>query len=241
MNRRIFLISSISFLLTQSAWGKNVSSKTLDVYIDESGKKGSVTPFVFGALVVDSTYSYKRLDEIRTASKFRQVLHYNSSNHYKKLLAMPYLHEFFSNDKMYFTSIVFPPRINKEWPSNRAQRASLYHHNYSDFMKKINSRGVKLNVFLEHRSTTGEDSSLKEFLEQNNSQIKVQFIREKESNCIQLSDLLTGSIFGDLSGVKDKTKVEIISDIRRKLRVRSLASPINFNRGKFNVKIAEQI
>jgi len=241
MNRRTFLISSLSFFLTHSAWGKTVSSKSLDVYIDESGKKGSNTPFVFGALVVDSDYSYKRLDEIRKASNFRQTLYYNSSNRYKKLLAMPYIHEFFICKKMHFSALLFPPSINKEWPSNRVQRSSLYHHNYADFLNMINSRKIKLNVFLEHRTTTGEDSSLKVFLEQNNSKIKVQFITEKERNCIQLSDLITGSIFGDYTGTQDKTKIEIIGEIRRKLRANSLASTINFDRGKFNVRIAEHI
>jgi len=241
MNRRTFLISSLSLFLTHSAWGKTVSSKSLDVYIDESGKKGSNTPFVFGALVVDSGYSYKRLDEIRKASKFRQTLRYNSSNHYKKLLAMPYIHEFFTSNKMHFSSLIFPTNINKEWPSNRVQRASLYHHNYADFLNMINSREIKLNVFLEQRTTTGEDSSLKIFLEHNNSKIKVQFIKEKESNCIQLSDLITGSIFGDYTGAQDKTKVEIIEEIRRNLRVKSLASTINFDRGKFNVRMAGHV
>jgi len=241
MNRRAFLIGSISLLLSNHAIAKVNIGKTFDVYIDESGNKGTNDPLVIGALVLDSNYNYQRLDKIREKAKFKQVLRYNSSNRYKKLLSVPFIKEFFTSEKMSFTSVVIPAAMNTQWPSNKMHRTSLYHHNYIEFIKLINKKGIRMNIFLEKRSTTGEDMYLKSFIEEHNFQVHVRFIKEKESNCLQLSDLFTGSVYGELTGVKNKAKAEIINDIKRHLNVSRIAKNINLNKGKFLVRIADHI
>ena len=235
------MIGSISLLLSNHALAKVNIGRTFDVYIDESGNKGSKGPFVIGALVLDSSYEYHRLSKMREETKFRQVLRYNSSNRYKKLLSVPFIKEFFRSEKMSFSSVVIPAAINTQWPSNKTRNTSLYHHNYIEFIKLINKKSIRMNIILEKRSTTGEDMFLKSFIEENNSQVHVRFAKEKESDCLQLSDIFTGSIYGELTGVKDKVKLEIVNDIRKHLNVSTMAKNMNFNNGKFSVRVANHI
>lgn len=241
MNIRIFLLSGASLLLANYALAIDGSEKKLDIYIDESGRKGAHDPFVIGALIVDSGFKYSRLGDIRKETKFKQVLRYSSSNKYKRILAFPFLKEFFDSKMMSFFSIVIPATINNQWSSSKKERASMYQHNYSKFIKKIGDKANVINIILENRSVTGEDKYIKEFLEQNNSQVHVAFQKEKENDCIQLSDVITGSIYGEMTDVKDKTKLEIIAEIKRYLNVSKIAEVGNLKGGKFSVQIAKQL
>jgi hypothetical protein len=98
-----------------------------------------------------------------------------------------------------------------------------------------------LSIYLEKRTTTGQDEYLKKFIEENNSGTTVKFISERQSNCIQLSDLLTGCIFGELTKVEDKVKLSIITDIKNHLKTVSLTEQIDFKQGKYITRIASQI
>ena len=67
----------------------------------------------------------------------------------------------------------------------------------------------------------------------------MHFVKKKERDCLQLSDLFTGSIYGELIGAENKIKLEIMADIKKHLKVNTIAEHMKSN--KFSVHIADHI
>lgn len=104
---------------------------------------------------------------------------------------------------------------------------------------------MKLNVYLSTRMSRSQDESLKQFLEQKFKNINTQFIGIKgtKSSTIlsEFTDVLTGSIYGDITETGDLTKQKIIYSIKSSVNIKNFSNNINFNNGKFFVKVSNKI
>lgn len=216
---------------------KNNQGKHYNLYIDESGNIGIKEPFVIGALLIDSSYNYRKITLLRTTTKFKLVLRYKSSNKFKLNFAIPLISEFFHEHKMSYSALIFPTSLNQTWESEKKIRSVIYHHNYNSLIKQLVKRNVHINLYLEKRSTTAEDLYLKLFLEKKFENIKIFFIKKKNNDLLQLTDVLTGSIYGDIRNTKDKTKQKIIHTLKTYLKVKNLYFNSTSLQNKFNVKM----
>jgi hypothetical protein len=54
---------------------------------------------------------------------------------------------------------------------------------------------------------------------------------------LQLSDLLTGSIYGELTNVQDKVKLSIINNLKLVMKVNGFSKNINHQKDKFKLEI----
>lgn len=241
MNRREFIVGSIILAFSSSILSETKKHRKIDIYIDESGDVGTRRSFVIGALVVESDYDYQRISNIRKNSGFKQILKYSSSNKFKKNLSAPLIDEFFSNRKMRFRAIAFPETVNVTWPSRKRLRTELYNHNYVNFVDFSIAPNVEVNLYLERRAQSGEDRYLKDFMEKRLKNVKISFIKEKESDLLQLSDLFTGSIFGEINSVRNRTKKSIISHLKAVMNTTSLSEDIDYDDGKFKLDIRNKV
>lgn len=244
MNRRNFIVNSILLLATTSIDAKTNQDKVFDMYIDESGSIGSGS-FVIGALTIDSKYNHNILNQLRKKSKFNLRMSYKSSNKYKLDLVNPLLLEFFKSKDMKFSALIFPDNVNEKWPSEKKNRLLLYKYNYKNLLNLTVNKDIKLNIYLSTRLSMDEDNDLKIFLEQRFKNIKIKIHGSKNcnsnDNLTQFTDILTGSIYGDITGTEDKTKQKIIQSIKASLNVENLKENINFKKGKFILNTRNKI
>lgn len=78
----------------------------------------------------------------------------------------------------------------------------------------------ELVVILDER-TIAKDDNLAAYLQREIPNIKnVQLVNSQKHNLVQLADLLTGSVFGDLTTNTHPVKRAIIEHLRAKLKVR---------------------
>ncbi len=246
MNRRNFIVNTILFLMASTINAKTNFNKTFSMYIDESGIMGdSYNPFVIGALTINSNYDNNIVNKIKKESGFNLQMKYKSSNKYKLDLINPLLQEFFKSDKMKFSALVFPYNINEQWPSEKKHGLSLYKYNYKNLLTLASNKNMKLNIYLSKRMSIKEDENLKQFLEQKFKNINIQLMGDKDDNSneviAQFTDVLTGSIYGDITRTRDITKQKTIHYIKSLLNVEELHKDINFKSGKFVLKINNKI
>lgn len=241
MDRRQFITGLVALTLSTRINSKSKQKKSFDVYIDESGDIGSQQPFVIGALLVESSYDYNKIKTIRKNTHFSQILNYTSSNKYKTKFSEPLLREFFSCSELNFFAMAFPKEINEKWSSEKKLRSVLYHRNYWNVLNRKGLSGVEINIYLERRTLTGEDEFLKNSIEKEFKSVRVKFIKDYESDCMQLCDLMTGSIYGYMNKVHDKTKISIINTLRSTMQRAELSKSFSFRKGKFELDVRRNI
>ena len=117
----------------------------------------------------------------------------------------------------------------------RSPEIVSYNYRYKQILRYNTSVRDELVVILDERSVA-KDDNLPEYLQREIPNIKnVQLVNSQKHNLVQLADLLTGSVFGDLTNNTHPVKRAIIEHLRRKLGVRRLTDrPLSLAR-KFRV------
>ena len=154
---------------------------------------------------------------------------------------------FINNEDLKFRAIKIPDKSKlKHWDFNQTHD-DWYYKMYYDMLKHILNYYNYYNIYIDIKDTRGgvKIEKLKKILEykiKNNCINKIQQIRSYESNILQLSDLLIGSIgYEDRItdfGSNNSTKLEICKRLRNELNV-DFASNTSYNAQKFNLLVWE--
>ena len=153
---------------------------------------------------------------------------------------------FIDNEDLKFRAIKIPDKSKLKHQNFNQTHDDWYYKMYYDMLKHILNSYNSYNVYIDIKDTRGgpKIKKLKEILEykiKSDCINKIQQIRSYESNILQLSDLLIGSIgyedrmkFGSINS----TKLEICKILRKKLKI-DFNSNTPYNAQKFNLLVWE--
>ena len=154
---------------------------------------------------------------------------------------------FINNEDLKFRAIKIPDKSKLKHRDFNQTHDDWYYKMYYDMLKHILNSYNYYNIYIDIKDTRGgvKIEKLKKILEykiKNNCINKIQQIRSYESNILQLSDLLIGSIgYEDRItdfGSNNSTKLEICKRLRNELNV-NFTSNTSYNAQKFNLLVWE--
>ena len=182
-----------------------------------------------------------RLDDLRTRLGHFTELAYGSTDRYKEPYAEAALDHFFESDGLAFAAVA----TDASSSAGGVDAAGLY----EELVRALAENGASsVALTMERRFyDPAPDAALESRLE-GMSGVSVEFTPSHESDLLQLGDLLTGSVRGDLArkakgrsnprgnapggNVKDR----LIASLKERLNVQRLAHPSMADREKFAVR-----
>ena len=244
-SRRQFMTwSALSALLGGFGISKAQGSSKQETfcYIDESGMPGTERPFVMGALqTLTPALHYADIKNIRKKHNYRLTLSYTSTDKNK----IPYtkeILEYFCSKKLSFVAYVVKPELNRTWPADKTVSEIAYHHSYAKFIRKNWNRKSNLSLYMEKRTTTGEDIFLHNYLHQElGEKIKIKLLRDKDDDLMQLSDFLTGCVYAEITRPINEIKQTLLKDLKIKIGVKNLLEKPHKATGRFKVIVPHRL
>ena len=215
---------------------------TIDAFGNESGLFLGRDPFVVGFLTTGQPDAHeKALADLRDAHHYYTELHYGSTDRFKQAYAEAALDHLFASDDLSFAAVA----VGASRSAGGLDAAALY----EKLLGSLTGSGAQVVLQIEHRFlAAAPDTALETRLEEI-SGVSVEFIASQDSNLLQLGDLLTGSIQGDLgrtakgqSNPRGKApggnvKDRLIASLKRRLNVQRLSHPSLAGRPGFSVEV----
>lgn len=203
--------------------------KTTSAYIfgDESGDFKTKPYFVIGLIKTKKMYFYEeKIKKLRKQYNFFFEIKYSSTNRLKIPLSKALIDLFFDSAELEFRSII-KSNLIYDLSFFRGSKLGIpakdlaYNKTYCEVIKYNIGKEEKVVVYIDDKSRVKADNLL-EYLKMQIPQIRdVQPRNSKDLQLLQLADLITGSIYGDLTGNNHPVKREIINYILRKLPIKS--------------------
>lgn len=189
------------------------------IFGDESGDFKTKPYFAIGLVrTVDVVFFEDKIKELRQRFDFRFEIKYSSTNRLKIPLCKALIDLFFEFPAIQFRSIV---KSNLVYDLSYFKGSKLgipvkdlaYNRTYREVIENNITEGERVIVYIDKKSRVRADNLL-EYLKKQIPQVKdVQPRDSKDLELLQLADLLTGSIYGDLTGNNHPVKRELISYI----------------------------
>lgn len=217
--------------------------RTQYVYGDESGGFKNEPYFLLGLVQTYEPEAHNAaIESLRDKHAYSRQFEYKKTDRLKLGLACDAIDYFVENDDLEFQSLLIPTaqydlgryRSSAE-TSARTPEIVSYNYRYKQIIRNNTSARDELVVILDER-TIAKDDNLAAYLQREIPNIKkVQLVNSQKHDLVQLADLLTGSVFGDLTNNTHPVKRAIIEHLRAKLKVRRLTDrPLALER-KFRV------
>jgi hypothetical protein len=215
---------------------------TIHLLANESGLFPGRGPFVVGLLVTDEPDVHEEaLAALRAAHNYFTELRYSSTDRFKQAYAEAALDHFFASDHLHFAALA----ATASRSAGGLDATALY----EELLRSLGGNGAQIVLRMEHRFLDpAPDAALEGRLEGIDS-VSVEFMNSFESNLLQLGDLLTGSIQGDLDrkakgrsnprgrSLGNNVKDRLIASLKERLNVQRLSHPSLAKRQKFNVEV----
>jgi hypothetical protein len=254
-DRRSFLAGGIALLstgvLTACEWdpvrpapegpsrSRAQAVGTTYLYADESGLAQGRAHFVLGALLTSDPDRHRSmLDGLRTPLGYWAELRYSSTDRYKLRFANAVLDHFFGDDDLRFVAGVLGP--------GNARRGLTHGELYRRLIRESDAAGP-VELRLERRTSDGQDTG--RLAASLAGQVAgIGLVDSSRDTLSQLTDLLTGSIFGDATRAprrrgtssphpgRQSVKAEIIAGLRDRLGINSLTARRLADHPKFAIR-----
>lgn len=238
LNRRSFLRKIVNFFggipflslsneILLKLGKSNLSLENpIHIYADESGKFGFDKYFVLGLLLTNNPQRHEKyVEKMRKRHNFWTELRYCSTDKFKLPFVKDLIQYFFEEPDMRFIArLVSDENMPPVEKSKRILKRVYYLH-YKKLIQDGISASERKVLHLEKRTKTGEHRLLNEYLIKNVNRVhQIEIIKsyKNKNNLIQFADVLTGSIFGDATGVDNSVKVDLIDILKKKLKVDKL-------------------
>jgi hypothetical protein len=221
------------------------------IFGDESGDFKTKPYFAIGLLrTAEMAFFEREIKKLRRRFSFQFEVKYSSTNRLKVPFCKALIDLFFKSPTLQFRSIV---KSNLIYDLSYLKGSNLdipvkdlaYNKTYCEVIENNVMNDERVIVYIDRKSRVKADNLL-EYLRKQIPQIRdVQPRDSKDLELLQLADLLTGSIYGDLTGNNHPVKRELISYILKQLPVDSFREKMTTS--KFNVwhwrpnKIARRI
>lgn len=165
------------------------ATDTLHVFANESGEFAGRDPFVVGLLLTDAPEAHSgALADLRTSLGYFIELRYGNTDRYKEDYAEAALDHFFDSDGLRFAAVA----TNASRSAGGVDATGLYE-------ELLGQLGGSAALRMERRFFDPDpDADLKARLE-GGSGASVEFVPSHDSELLQLGDLLTGSVRGDMA------------------------------------------
>ena len=213
------------------------------MYGDESGGFKHEPYFLLGIVQTYEPDAHDAAIEwLRDQHAYSRQFEYKKTDRLKLGLARDVIDYFVENDDLEFQALLIPTvqydlrrYRTAAAAGGRSSEIVSYNYRYKQIIRKNTSGHDELVVILDER-TIAKDDNLAAYLQQEIPNIKnVQLVNSQKHNLVQLADLLTGSVFGDLTNNTHPVKRAIIEHLRGRLKVQRLTDrPLALKR-KFRV------
>ncbi|MBM4402209.1 MAG: DUF3800 domain-containing protein [Candidatus Cloacimonetes bacterium] len=216
-------------------------SKNSVTYIfgDESGDFKTKPYFIIGFIRTETMDIFeKKIKELRQKYDFHFEIKYSSTNKLKIPLSKAIVDLFFNSTGLEFRSIV---KSNLIFDLSYFRRSKIgipakdlaYNKTYREVIEHNTAKNERVIVYIDDKSRLKADNLL-EYLKKQIPQVRdVQPRNSKDLQLLQLADLVTGSIYGDLTGNNHPVKRELISYILDYLPIKSFTEKMSTS--KFNI------
>ncbi|MBI4514085.1 MAG: hypothetical protein HY702_08245 [Gemmatimonadetes bacterium] len=186
----------------------------LHLYIDESGTPSGGGIFVAGALVAQNPVKHeRRIQQLRREHRYYTELRYSSTDRFRVPFARAVI-RYITGDR----DLRFMARVAE------GDVAEGYVDLYATLLQETVAVEEPFVAHVERRSSGGRDRLLQqELLTRVRNLRRVEIIDGSAGNELgQVADLLTGSIYGEMSGVRDRAKAGLLAELRSQLGVSRL-------------------
>ncbi len=212
--RRSLITSALGLAVSNVAWSSG--RHPLQLYVEESGVPGDPSglhPFLVGILTTrDSERLEHDLNIIRSKLSYNLELNYYSTNIYKIDYLKLAVKKVFLDYNSKINIFIISKYINKNrWPIKRYHKnAAYYEHHKKLVAASGHSTGSDLQIILKERSRGSRDADLRSHLLYSfGGGTSVEIVRGRESNILQVCDLVTGSAYGALtSNEQHRSKIK---------------------------------
>jgi hypothetical protein len=251
LNRRSFLTQSTTLLgALPLLSSKSVSAAGADggpspgvdlhLYCDESGILGKDALFVLGMLVTtDSARHESFIRRLREDLRFATQLRYSSTDRFKEPFARDLINYFFSEPDLRFCAYVITDTAVAGLRKQGCTLEQVYHLYYELLISNCTAAEAAKTLNLEIRNSIGDDGALRRYLRENVINLsRINIIGSASSDLLQIADLFTGSIYGDVyrDTLRSSVKLKVLDLLRAQLNVDSLLDARLSNaRGPFRV------
>ena len=191
------------------------------------------------------------IEKLRDKHDYSRQFEYKKTDRLKFDLCCGVLDYFVDCDDLEYQGLLIPTarydlrHYKKDFERTaRSPEIVSYNYRYKQILRYNTSVRDELVVILDERSVA-KDDNLPEYLQRESPNIKnVQLVNSQKHNLVQLADLLTGSVFGDLTNNTHPVKRAIIEHLRRKLWSEATDGPAAQSRAKvprFRVETSTRI
>lgn len=215
-------------------------SGAFHVYANESGEFASREPFVVGVLLADDPDTHEpALAALRDG--YLRELSYGNSDRLKEDYAVAAMDHFFGSEGLAFAAVA----TNAGRSAGGVDATGLY----VELLRSLGGNGGGVSFHMERRFFDPAPDDALEMRLEGIPGVDVEFIPSQDSELLQLGDLLTGSVRGDMArkakgrsnprgnsphgNVKDR----LIARLKELLNVQRLAHPSLARREKFSVEV----
>ncbi len=203
------LMLSLPFLSFKQLTGPKFSSNT--VYFDESGTLPGDGTFVIGSLkCADIAHCLKEIKALRKKHNYQCELKYRSRDKYKLAYALDIIDFFFAEP-----SLSFQARLLEGNPD--ASRADFFE--YIDFVTQSNYQKLLDDMDLAELDLVNFHKA--HLIDEQKSLIEEPLFKtrysETKDDLGQLTDLLTGNIYGRSAALENVTKKAVLNHLNQKL------------------------
>ncbi len=219
------LLSSQSVPAAQ-ARGSSSPGTDLHLYCDESGILGEGVVFVLGMLVTtDSARHESSIGRMRESDRFATQLRYSSTDRFKRPFAGDLINYFFSEPDLQFCAYIIIDTSLADLRKHGYSLEQAYHFCYEMLISNGTPPEPAKTLNLEIRNSIGDDQALRRYLRENVVHLsRINVVGSSSCNLLQIADLFTGCIYGDLhrDTLRSSVKLDVLSLLKAQLNVNSL-------------------
>ena len=202
------------------------------IFGDESGDFKTKPYFIIGCLKTQNpNFFEQKISELRKQLNFNFEVKYSSTNKLKIPLSKKMIDLFFKSQNIEFrcivkSNLIFDLSFYKNNRLGIPPKDLAYNKTYCDVIKHNINIGERVLAYIDKKSRVKKDNLL-EYLRREIPQIvDVQPRDSKELNLLQLADLITGSIYGNLTGNNHPVKKELQNYILKYLPISNFKEKI---------------
>ncbi|MCF0074660.1 hypothetical protein LZD49_29515 [Dyadobacter sp. CY261] len=172
------------------------------------------------------------IQKLRAKHKYRSHIMYRSRDKFKRPISLALIDLFFQEPSLRFYGRIIQEVTNTSQKYLVQIRQSAYNATYRkavvDVSGLANSKSLKMNFY------SSQEALIKELTTYARSRSIILADERLGNNLLQLSDLFTGSIYGELFGKpRNPTKIAITDYLKKRLGVSDLKQLRNIKSSKF--------